>query len=125
MKTDFTIRYLKSRTFEEIKDLLNHSHSLLNEASVFELGKCTLYDKDVFICTRKQLGLAFGAKKWVCMLERTQGWCIGKDGNWHFEKIPSSRTDEFIEQTRFDTQAEAREAYQKHIKRGIKYKLYI
>lgn len=37
-------------------------------------------------------------------------YCLGKDGNFHPEPLPSSRSDEFIALTRFATPHEAAEA---------------
>jgi hypothetical protein len=31
------------------------------------------------------------------------GFVLGRDGNWHYEPQPSSRTDQHIEKTRWET----------------------
>lgn len=47
-------------------------------------------------------------EKWaVCNL----GDVLNKNGQWEYEPQPSSRSDEFIECTRFDTVEEAYEAW--------------
>ena len=33
--------------------------------------------------------------------EDPTGFCLGRDLNWHFEPMPSSRTDSFLKLTRF------------------------
>lgn len=39
---------------------------------------------------------------------------LGKDGEWHYEPLPSSRTDEFKELTRFASPDEAYDFFTKH-----------
>ena len=95
---------------------------LLAQVSVFSLGKCPLYNREVYIRTSAQM---YGPDKWICMLEYSNGWCLGKNNRWYFEGRPSSRTDAFIKQTRFDTHQEARDAYKKHLKKGKVHSLYL
>lgn len=109
---ELQLQYLKILTYTQINDLIIQYKALLSEVSVFSLGKCPLYNRDVYIRTRGQI---YGPDKWVCMLENSQGWCLGKNNRWYYEGNPSSRTDAFIKQTRFDTHEEAREAYKAHL----------
>ena len=69
----------------------------LERATKFDLGICNYYNRPVVIECREQLD---GSKKWVLKM---QEFVLGKDGKFVFEPIPSSRTDEFIANTRFDT----------------------
>ena len=48
-----------------------------------------------------------GADKWKVL---NGGYCLTKAGDWEWEPIPSSRTDDFIERCRFDTAQEAIDA---------------
>lgn len=59
------------------------------------------HDK-VYIESRGPLG----RNSWVVF---HKSYVLGKDGEWHYEPLPSSRTDEFIELTRFPS---AQDAYQ-------------
>lgn len=69
----------------------------LERATNFDLGKCIFYKRPVSIEARDQQN---GSRKWVLKM---QEWVLGKDGEFHIEPIPSSRTDKFIENTRFDS----------------------
>jgi hypothetical protein len=46
----------------------------------------------------------------ICKAVRS---CLGKDYDWHHESMPSSRTDEFINLCRFDTETEAFDFWEK------------
>lgn len=101
---------------------LKFHNSLTDLASEFSLGKSKLYNRDVFIVQRAN---ALTHKiYWAAMMERSKGWCLGKDDNWHFEYMPSSRTDEFISLTRFETKEQAYNAWIEHEKKGICLPLY-
>jgi hypothetical protein len=39
------------------------------------------------------------------------GFVLGRDGNWHYESQPSSRTDQHIQNTRWETPYVALRAY--------------
>ena len=91
-------------------------------ATEFFLGKSKLYNRDVFIQQRRN---SLTEKiYWAVTLEKTQCWCLGTDENWHFEYMPSSRTDEFIRLTRFETKEQAYDAWIEHEKKGICLPLY-
>lgn len=45
-----------------------------------------------------------GPAKWKVFKE---GYCLAKSGDWEYEPMPSSRTDDFIERCRFDSAQEA------------------
>jgi hypothetical protein len=40
-----------------------------------------------------------GDGRWAVLDSR---WCLGKDGEWDFEVLPSERTDEWLAEHRFD-----------------------
>lgn len=67
----------------------------LSKAIKFDLGLCKLYHRPVTIEARDQLD---GSR--ACVLKMHE-WVLGKDGNFGWEPIPSSRDDEFIKLTRF------------------------
>ena len=69
----------------------------LCKATVFSLGNCKHYKRPVEIVAREQRD---GSVKWSVKMHE---WCLGKDGEWHIERIPSSRTDEFLGNCRFET----------------------
>jgi hypothetical protein len=69
----------------------------LERATEFSLGECIFYNRPVKIVARDQIN---GEKKWVLKMHE---WVLGKDGEFHWEPMPSSRTDKFIDNTRFDT----------------------
>ncbi len=56
-----------------------------------------------------------GARSWAV---RSEGDCLGKDGEWHAELLPSNRTEPFLELTRFATPGEARAAWARYTSRG-------
>ena len=57
--------------------------------------------RTIMIESRPQMD---GSVKWVTKMEE---WVLGKDGKYYYEPTPSSRTDEFIANTRFNTKEEA------------------
>jgi hypothetical protein len=57
-----------------------------------------------------------GNRKWVLKMESSIGWVLGKDGEWHYEPLPSSRTDEFIKLTRWDSRDEVHSFWLENIK---------
>ena len=69
----------------------------LERAVKFDLGECIFYKRPVVIERRLQID---GTEKWVLKMHE---WVLGKDGDFHYEPMPSSRSDEFIENTRFDS----------------------
>lgn len=69
----------------------------LEIATKYDLGKCVFYNRPVVIESRDQID---SSRKWVLKM---QEWVLGKDGEFHYEPMPSSRTDEFIENTRFNS----------------------
>jgi hypothetical protein len=83
------------------------------KATEFDMGICPIQKRPLFISSRKQ---AIGEFKWVVQLERSMCWVLGKDCEFHYEPLPSSRTDQFLKNTRFDSPDEALEFYQKNIK---------
>jgi hypothetical protein len=42
------------------------------------------------------------------------GMCLGRNGEWDYEPMPSSRTDEWIAANRFDSPEEAERAFKDH-----------
>jgi hypothetical protein len=47
---------------------------------------------------------------------RQSGACMDAEGNWEYEPIPSSRTDDWLDRFRFGTWEEAAKAIHKHVK---------
>ena len=71
-------------------------------ADRFIIGKSTAYltntgGREIVIEAREQID---GSIKWAVKMEL---WVLGKDNQYHYEPMPSSRTDEFLKNTRFDT----------------------
>jgi hypothetical protein len=50
--------------------------------------------------------------RWAVRMDH--GWVLGKDGRFHYEPQPSSRTDEFIQNCRYTSKEEAFEYWQKY-----------
>lgn len=69
----------------------------LERATNFDLGTCSIYRRPVDIMARDQMD---GSRKWVLKMHE---WVLGKDGEFHYEPRPSSRTEEFVNNTRFDS----------------------
>ena len=67
----------------------------LNKATCFDLGLCKFYERNVTIEARKQMS---GDILWVVKMD---SWVLGKDAKFHYESMPSNRTDDFIKNTRF------------------------
>ena len=79
----------------------------LDAAIVFQFGgkplnmQRTIEDFPVRIEARDQRD---GSRKWAVL---QAGNCLRKDREWEFELQPSSRTDEFMAMTRWDSREEA------------------
>lgn len=67
----------------------------------YNIGFCIFERREVKIQARKQKDDTY---KWVVFVD---GWVLGKDNDYHYEFMPSSRDATFIELTRFDTPEEA------------------
>lgn len=65
---------------------------------------CRVDDLPIRIEARDQRD---GSRKWAVM---QGGNCLRKDGDWELEMQPSSRTDEWLKLTRWDSREEARAA---------------
>ena len=52
---------------------------------------------------------------------RQAGFCLDKEGDWVYEPMPSSRTDEFLESCRYNSWVDAAQAVEKFVKdsRGL------
>lgn len=85
----------------------------LTRATKFSLGLCSIYNRPIYIEERLQKN---GLRVWVLMMENSNGWVLGKDAEWHWEPLPSSRTDEFINLTRFISPDEAHTFWIENIK---------
>jgi len=81
----------------------------LERASRFDLGNCIFYNRPVKIERRDQID---GSIKWVLKMHE---WVLGKDGKFYLEPMPSSRTDDFINNTRFETPDEVHAFWVKNI----------
>lgn len=89
----------------------------MNCSTSFYIGKSRLYQtniggRELFIESRMQID---ETTAWVVVMDNT--WVLGKDDEFHYEPMPSSRDDEFIDLTRFDTKEEAFTAYIQHEQR--------
>lgn len=49
---------------------------------------------------------------WIVKMANT--WVLGKDNSYHYEPLPSSRTEKFIELTRYGTKEDALHALKIH-----------
>ena len=78
------------------------------KATEFYMGICPYQQRPLYISSRKNSKNEF---KWVVQLEHSHCWVLGKDKEWHWEPLPSSRTQEFIDNTRFDSPDQAWEFY--------------
>jgi hypothetical protein len=83
--------------------------SLPYEAVKYELGDCPHHKRPVTLEARDQID---GRRLWVVKMHE---WVLGKDSVFHYEPMPSSRTDEFIENTRFDSHQEAYQFWKTNI----------
>ena len=78
---------------------------MFDMATEFQLGNLQpsrrLTDRRVLIQARYQIDLT---TSWVVLCD---GQVFSKSGKWEYELMPSSRTDEFIERTRYTSLDEA------------------
>lgn len=74
----------------------------LQRARRFDLGRCPTTDLELVIEARPQRDESI---KWVVQIGSTR--VLGKDGEWHYEPMSSSRTEAFIQHTRFNSYLEA------------------
>jgi hypothetical protein len=58
-----------------------------------------------------------GSSKWKI---KQHGNCLGKDGEWELEPMPSSRTDEFYSRCRWDSFDDGQEFWRKFALSGVK-----
>lgn len=85
----------------------------LIRATTFSLGLCQIYGRPIYIEERLQRD---NRRLWILKMESSEGWILGKDAEWHREPLPSSRTDEFINLTRFNSPDEAHTFWIENIK---------
>jgi hypothetical protein len=78
-------------------------------ATVFDLGTCLIHKRPVKLEARGQLD---GARLWVVKMHE---WVLGKDADWHWEPLPSSRSDEFLQLTRFASPAQAHDFWKNSV----------
>lgn len=71
--------------------------------------KTNLGGRRIYIETRE----GWKETNWVVSMD---GFTLGKDGKYHREPTPSSRSDEYIENTRFSSLSTAMEALRQHEK---------
>lgn len=81
----------------------------LERATKFDLGTCMFYERPISIEARDQIN---GDRLWVFKM---QEWVLGKDGEFYWEPMPSSRTKKFIELTRFKTPDECHSFWKKSV----------
>jgi hypothetical protein len=77
----------------------------LERATIFDLGTCIFYNRPIKIEARDQPDFI---RLWVLKMHE---WVLGKDGKFHYEPLPSSRTDEFIKNTRFESPDEVQSRF--------------
>ena len=77
----------------------------INEVQLYGGGPCNACS--VVLLRRRQID---GPDRWAVV---DKGCALDKDGDWVQEPIPSSRTDEYLETTRFTTHEEAVMAWQR------------
>lgn len=87
----------------------------LQRADRFRMGLSKIYhlnggvtSREVFIESRQQMDDSY---KWVVKMD---SWVLGKDNKYYYEPMPSSRTDNFISNTRFDSYPDAFDAWVRH-----------
>lgn len=85
------------------------SRDWLDKAITFDMGECRHYKRPIVIEAREQIK---GPKLWVLKMHE---WVLGKDGEFYREPMPSSRTDEFIQLTRFNSPQEAYSTWIKEV----------
>lgn len=73
------------------------------------MGDCPIYERPIEIVQRGQID---GSIKWVLKMHE---WVLGKDGEFYREPIPSSRSDEFISNTRFNSPDECHSFWVKNV----------
>ena len=89
----------------------------LERATIFELGNCIFHNRPVKIEARDQMD---DSRLWVVKMHE---WVLGKDAEWYREPLPSSRTDEFIKNTRFNSPNEAHDFWVSNVNEAKK--LYV
>lgn len=81
------------------------------------VGNSTVYKTNfggrrIYIETRE----GWEETNWVILMD---GFTLGKDDKYHYEPIPSSRSDEYIANTRFSSLGDAMEALKQHEKANV------
>lgn len=92
------IRELRDLTAEEVAILEKHAASVILEWA----GGID----PVMVVRRKYYGMetSRAGGPWAIFYD---GRCMGRDGTWEWEPMPSGRTDAFLKRCRFDTLREA------------------
>jgi hypothetical protein len=110
---------------EELKKLKKNKE-LLSRATRFDAGFYPVVFGDL---TSNLLAQNKSISEYECVVvekrSKTQ-WaichghdCLGKDGKWEYEPMPSSRSESFIQQTRFDSAQEALAFYEQWKQQSI------
>jgi hypothetical protein len=105
----------------KLEDELIENYKWVSMATTFSLGQCRIQNRPVFIVAKEQIN---GSIKWAVCLESSKGWVLGKDGFWWWEPIPSNRTVDYLQNTRFATKGDALMAYSRFIKKGQRHTLF-
>lgn len=112
--------YTKKPKKETLNTQMGMMNALLNKndnwsiyATNYKLFACENYpttrgNREIYISTREGMN----GTRWVVFMD---GWTLGKDLNFHYEPIPSSRDDEYLNNTRFQSKENALEALKAHI----------
>ena len=99
-----------------------HSHypDWLKIATTFDLGKSIMYNnRNISIESRLQRDTTI---KWIFKMD---SWVLGKDSRFYYEPMPSSRTEGFLFNTRYDTKEAAFDSWLSHIDKGKIHTLFI
>mgnify|MGYP003532484357 CR=1 FL=1 len=88
---------------------MNTITELPQRAVKFDLGLCRVYNRLVAIEARDQ---GDGTRKWILKMD---GYVMTHYGCFVWEPLPSSRSDEFIKMTRFNTADECQVFWVCHI----------
>lgn len=104
-------RLKRARELEEENEALRKR---LESATMFRIHTAPIYinNMDVMRCEGHRLP----KQPYMWKVLSGNGAVLGKDGDWEYEPIPSSRDEEFYARCRFDTYEEAEAAALKALK---------
>ena len=94
----------------DMHEKIRAAEAWAERATVFDFGLCPIHKRPILIEARGQTN---GSCLWVVKMHE---WVLGKDANWHWEPLPSSRTEEFISLTRFESAEVAHAFWSENVK---------